>query len=124
MDTYAYTLTDVLVFLFIGIGELGFYACRFFFGTDDDPIDILETSSKMVTGLNGKSLSLEIYTLSRVLYMLQQCPTVVTHPLLHYPTLAIHSIDLQLNFTSTILATQLSIVVLSTRVEHLIIASS
>ena len=48
------SLVDVRVCLLCGVGELGFYPFCFFFGTEEEPICILETSSIMVTGRIGE----------------------------------------------------------------------
>ena len=120
----SYTLTDICVFLFVGVGELGFCPCCFFVGMEDDLTYILVTSSSMVIGLMGESLSLEISIGWGLLCIPQHFPTAVRNSHLHSTTYTLHPTTLELNSTSTLFATQLNTMVLSTCIEHLIIASS
>ena len=87
-------LTDVHVYLFVGAGELGFFPRHFFIGINNDPTCILLISSTIVTDLIGESLSLKIFIVSRLLFILKQFSTVVMYPLIHSIALAMHLGDL------------------------------
>ena len=67
-------LIDVYFCRFCGVEGFGFWPFHILLVTDDDLINILETSSTMVTSLIGKSLSLKISTVSRMPCMPQQYP--------------------------------------------------
>ena len=67
-------LIDIMVYFFFGFGEIGFWTFLFLFGPDDDPTDILEIYSSIVTGPTGDSMLLETSTLIDSLYIPHQCP--------------------------------------------------
>ena len=82
------TLAEVRVCLFCGGVELGFWACRFLLGIDEEPTGILMTYSSMDMVWMGDSCSLEISITSGLLSM----------P--HYPILTMHSTTLHLYSTT------------------------
>ena len=120
------SLIDFLLFLFCGIGALGFRRFCFFFNTNDDPIDILAIYSMMVTGLIGESCSLKIYIVTGSLCILHQFPTRINSytPSLNLVIHLIHSNPLGNSLYN--FATQLKLckMVSSGHIDPLIIASS
>lgn len=116
--------TNVLVYCFFWIGD--FYHCAplFFFGTDDEPTDILATSSSMGTLIIGKYPLLELSIVIGSLDMPHKCPQFLNEhsTLLCSKTQAITAAQITATISATLSTTQACTMVNFDRFWSLLIA--